>query len=252
MSKRILGLLLLVSLLLCTITPAFAITGNDCHSDCDEEYRDTGCAVFLLDSRGKIIGALKPCEDLKILSMQNSKKKSPTGLQNGRAIRRRAFTRVHLDNDYKVIGGGKKLEVTVVLSNLALVQEILGDDFTVADIIDATIYSPNMDCANAYATHMFLPKGSNRVRVGTIYFKSGSYLALYAGNFDYDCDLELGFTAEAVPEPEEKIPGCIEPPDHQGPCCPCHPGCPHWTITTTTTVTVITTVTTTTTIVQGW
>lgn len=251
--KRIFGVLLIVTILIVSCTTAYAITGYG-SAQSDVEFRETGIATFILDNSGKIVGALKPDEDLKKLGFQNCKKSGPTNLEDGKALRRRAYARVILDENYKVIEGGKNIEVTIVLTNYYLVAQILGDEFTVADIIDATIYSPNLDACNTRAAHMFLPQGSDRVKVGRVIFKCGKCLDLYVGNFDCDCDLELGFRAVVQKEPE-KVPGCIEPPNHCGPIKPaCNPCGPSVVVTTNTevTTTVVTTVdTTTTTIVTG-
>lgn len=253
MSKRILISILGFVLILCLCTSAFAITGSNKY-DCDAEYVEKGVATFLLDSSGRIAGVLKPGEELKKIGFQNSKKLAAKYLEEGKAIRRRAYVRIGLDNDFRVIKGGKDIEITLVITNYDLVASILGDDFLVDDVIDATIFSPDPCSCQPYGAHMFLPQGTGREKVGKIIFNCGNCLDLYVGDWDGDCELELGFRAVALkPEPEcEKVPGCIEPPDHCGPCRPCHPGCPHMCVTTTTNVTtVVNTTVTTTTIIGG-
>lgn len=254
MSKRVFIIFLSVVFLLFTCSTALAITGTDCYEN-DYEYCETSVATFLLDNSGRIVGVLRPEEELKKVGYQHTTHKSPTNIENGKATRRRVFAKVTLDDNYEVIKGGTDLEVTITLTNYDLVAEVIGYDFTNNDIIDATIYSPCLKGCGTYASHMFLPQGSGRVRVGTVKFKSGKCLALYVGNFDGDCDLELGFTAEPVKEE----PVC-EPPCH--PCPPCTPPCHHHpqcgtpctqpVTVTTTTVTEVTTVTTTTTTVGGY
>ena len=253
MSKRILISLLGFVLTICLCTSAFAISGSGSY-DCEGEYVEKGVATFLLDNSGRIAGVLKPNEGLKKLGFQHASKLSAKYLEDGKAIRRRAFIRIGLDEDFKVIKGGKDIEITLVITNYDLVASILGEGFLVDDVIDATIYSPNPCSCKPYGAHMFMPQGSGREYVGKVIFKCGNCLDIYVGDFDGDCELEIGFRAVPLkPEPEKEIPGCIEPPDHCGPCRPCHPGCPHMTITTTTDVTTVTTttVTTTTTVNTG-
>ena len=249
MCKRLVALLVIV-LMLGACVSAYAVTGPG--GDCADgvEFSETGYATFILDNNGKICGALKPCEELKKLGFQHYKNCSPRGLEDGKALRRRAFAKVVLDDGYYVEKGGTELEVTIILTDVDLVEEVVGD-LSVESIIDATIYAPCLTSGTTYATHMFLPANSGRQRVGTVIFASGKCLALYVGNFDCDCDLELGFTAVAVkPQPEPE--GCIEPPDHCGPCVPlCTPCTPPVTVTTTTEVTTVTTTTSTTTTTIG-
>ena len=248
MSKRIVALLLSVAMLLCLIPSALAITGSECDRD-DVEFRETGEAIFLLDENGRVCGVLKPNEDLKKVGFQNSKHSSPRGLEDGKALRRRVFVRVNLDDELKVIKGGRKLQVTITLTNADLVREVVGEELTVESIIDATIYSPNLYCDKPYAAHMFLPQGSGRELVGTVSFCNGTCLKLYVGNFDCDCELELGFTAVAnkAPAPKKQETPC----QPQQPCQPQPPCNPCVTVTTTTTTEVTTTTTTTTTVGSG-
>ncbi|MBR6252520.1 MAG: hypothetical protein IKR04_01575 [Clostridia bacterium] len=252
MSKRILISILGFVLTLCLCTSAFAISGSDNYG-CDAEYVEKGYATFLLDNSGRIAGVLKPNEEIKKLGFQSPSKLAAKYLEDGKAIRRRAFVRIGLDEDFKVIKGGKDIEITLVLYDYDVVASILGDNFLVDDVIDATIYSPNPCSCKPYGAHMFLQQSVRGEKVGKVVFKCGNCLDLYVGDFDGDCDLELGFRAVAQKAPEEEVPGCIEPPDHCGPCRPCHPGCPHMCITTTTDVTTVvtTTVTTTTTVGTG-
>ena len=240
MSKRIGFSILIFILALSLCAQAFAISGST-EYNCEAEYVETGVATFLLDSNGRIAGVLKPNEELKKLGFQNAKRILKKNLEDGKAIRRRAYVRISLDEDLKVIKGGKDLEITLILTNYELVESLLGEDFLIDDVIDATIYSPDACSCKPHGAHIFLPQGSGREKVGKIIFKCGGCLDLYVGDFDGDCELEFGFRAVALPAPEEEVPGCIEPPDHCGP--PCQPPCPTVVVTTTVTTTTTTTVT---------
>ncbi len=250
--KRLLVIFLGVLLVLACFGTAYAITGNDCERE-DVEFQESGTAVFILDNAGKICGTLKPCEDIGKLGFQHSNKSNPQGLEDGKAIRRRKLARVRLDEELQVIKGGTALNITVILTDMETVEEIVGEELTVQNIIDATIYSPNLACdSNTVAAHIFLTRKTNRFQVGTVKFCNGKCLKLYAGNFDCDCDLELGFTAVALEEPEPVCnvqPQC--PPKPPCPAIPCTPCTPCVNVTTTTTTSVTTTTTTTTTVGSG-
>ena len=250
--KRFVAILLCTLLMITVVTSAYAITGAE--DDCDGiEFCETGVATFILDDARKICGVLKPNEELKKVGFQKPKNGAPTGLQDGKAIRRRVFARVNLDEDLYIVKGGKELEVTIYLTDYDLVEEIIGD-VTVENIIDATVYSPNLYCEKTYAAHMFLGQNTKRVKVGWVSFKCGKCIDLYAGHFFGDCSMQLGFTAVALKPVEECTePPCIPPcpPPCHPPCCQCQTCMPQVTVTTTTVTEVTTTTTTTTTIGTG-
>ena len=239
MTKRIVFLLVLVfSICLCTCCLAI---GNSDNYDCDNvEYKETGIATFLMDNAGRLSGVLKPQEDIKKLGFQTPKRNVPKDLEDGKAIRRHAYVRVCLNDELKVIKGGKDVKATLILTNLKLVESLLGENFSIRDVVDATIYSPDICSCKPHAAHMFLPQNSGRENVGKIIFECGGYLDLYVGDFDKDCELELGFRAVAVKGEScpQQVEGCIEPQDPCG--SPCLPVCPNINITTTTTVTTTT------------
>jgi hypothetical protein len=243
--KKVLSLVLGL-IMLCTCSVALAVNGNDCEGE--YEYYETGSATFLLDNSGRIAGLLKPNENLGKLSFQRTNKCSPTKLEDGMAYRRRKLVQVELDNNNFVVRGGTRLDITVALTRLDLVQDVLGEDFTVKDIIDATIYTPciNPPCGRVYAGHQFLGAGSQRIKVGVVIFKNCKVLDLYVGYFDCDCILDLGFRAAPNKQQEETHDYCDE-------FYPCDPGCglPCIEVTTeVTTETVVNTTTTTTTTVS--
>ena len=266
MMRRFLVAIVVSLFVLTCVTSAFAITGNDdwCNG---VEFQETGVATFLLDNNGKLAGVLNPNEDVGKLGFQSSTNRySPSGTdEEGRALRRRMYVRVCLDEFNYVSRGGKNLEVTITLTDLELVESIIEGEVTVESIIDATIYSPNLSCSQPYAAHIFLGQNSDRVKVGTVCFNNGRFLELYAGHFYGDCRLVLGFRAKPVekaPEPdpcpcepcdpcEPYIPPCPGPIPPPPPIpVPCYPCTPTVTVTTTTT-TQVTTVTTTTVGVGG-
>ena len=193
MVKRIIVVLLVVMLLL-SCTSAFAITGDVCPEEAIE-FRETGIATFILDNSGRIVGALYPDEKLGTLDFQHSRRHSPTYISFGQTLRRRKFARVELDDSYRITKGGTQLEVTITLTDLEAVEDIIGEDVSVENIIDATIYSPNLTCANVKAAHMFMPQDSLRRLVGTIAFKDGSCLGIYVGHFRDSVQMDLGFRA---------------------------------------------------------
>ncbi len=249
--KRFVAILLGVLLMTTLVTSAYAITGADDACD-DVEFCETDVATFILDDARKICGVLRPNEELKKVGFQSPSNGVPRGLEDGKAIRRRVFARVNLDDDFRISKGGKNLEVTVTLIDYDLVEEIVGD-VTVQNIIDATIYSPDICSCKPHAAHIFLNVNTGRVKVGWVTFKCGKILDLYAGHFFDDCSMQLGFTAKAVEVKEECIEPCVPciPCTPCVPCVPCVPCIPEVTVTTTTTTEVVTTTTTTTTIGSG-
>ena len=263
--KRYFIVIVCLVLITCLASTAFAVNRAD--KACEEiQYRETSAVDFLLDNNGKIAGALKPNEKQNKLNFQSNYKKAPIGLEDGMAIRRHAYIRVELDDEMMVLAGGTRLDVTITLTNLELVEQVLGEEASNEAIIDATIYCPNLTCANNYAAHIFLGQNSNRIQVGSVSFANGRCLALYVGDFYGDGCLVLGFRAKPVePEPECNVCECPEQPvcgtpckpqcpvqptcPTQTPCTPCTPTCvqPQVSVTTSTTTVVTTTTTTTTT-----
>ena len=250
--------LILTLALLCTMTSAFAITGNDCGEPV--EFEETGIATFILDDSSRIVGALYHDEKLGKLDYQHGKRTSPTYINDGRTLRRRKWARVNLDENNYVTRGGTQLEVTVIITRMDLVERVIEDEISVASVIDHTIYAPclNPPCGKVYAAHMFMPADSGRIKVGVVKFANEKCLDLFVGYFDDDDQLDLGFTATktTTKAPAQCVP-CT-------PCVPCYPVAPCYnpcytpryspcsSVNTTTSVVVNTTTSTSVSSAFGW
>lgn len=193
--------LTLAILTLLTTTGAQAIKGA---SDCAYDYRETGEAVFLLDTDGRMLGALTPDEDMSTLRIQKCAKTSPMRIREAQCLRRHNWARVELDENLRVVAGGTSLTVTVLLYSAEEVAAIIGQPVTVAAVIDSTIYSPNLCSPAPKAAHMFIPAKSRDKEVGRVYFANGAALAIYSGDFDGDGALDLGFRALILSVSEEE------------------------------------------------
>lgn len=185
-------ILVLTVLILMTTQTALAIKGA---SNCLYEYGETGEAIFLLYENGRIHGALSPTEELQTVAAQRTACTSPAWIQGREALRCHAWAKVRLDENLKIIEGGTKLTVTILITDLAAVQDILGETFTVADIVDATIYSPDLCAPMPRAAHMFLSPRVREKSVGVIVFANGAELAIWCGDWDGDGARDLGFVA---------------------------------------------------------
>jgi len=203
---------------------AFAISGAS-NLNGNYEYVVEGKGRLILDDGGKIVGTIKPDEDIKKLGFQDNAKKKIKGIEDGLAIRRRALAKVKLDVKYQIIKGAKEVNLTAYISDIELVRRVIGkEEPSASEILDATVYSPNICCGNVYAGHIFLTKETGRVEVGKIVFGCGQCLILYAGDFDGDCNPELGFRPVVLSAPEPKECCYFERPcnNHRpSPCNPC-------------------------------
>ncbi|MBQ9267528.1 MAG: hypothetical protein IJ217_04545 [Clostridia bacterium] len=186
MTTRRLTLAALLMLVVALVsTSAFA--GN-CGS-----YVFSGEATFILDNSGKPIGIKSVSESVEQLGYQSSKVKYPKGIEANGIIRRKALAKVSLQ-DEEIVLGGTKLCVTVSIDpdKVELVEMAAGE-LSVQNIINATIYYRGLCDVNSLAGHRFIPSTMGRIPVGTVTFKNGQSVTLFAGDWDCDCELELGF-----------------------------------------------------------
>ena len=227
MSRKAIFTFVLVISIVLVCSCALAISGA---SDLKGtyEYVVQGKGMLILDSGGKIVGTIKPDEDCLRLGFQDNAKKKIRGIEDGMAVRRRALAKVKLDARYQIIKGAKEVKLNICISDFETVKEIIGkEEPTATEILDATVFSPGICCGTVYAGHIFLTKETGRFEVGKITFGCGQCLILYAGDFDGDCDLELGFRPVVLSEPEPKDCGpcerpCARPCDR--PCYGYRPG----------------------------
>jgi hypothetical protein len=243
MTKRLLSLVLVVIMALGITSVASAVTRQEC--ECEGVFVDSGTATFILDNSSRICGVLRPDEDLGTIGYQHGSRRSPNGLEDGNAIRRRKFARIDLNESDEVIRGGTDLRATLYLYNVELVEAVLGDEATLQSVVNASIYvrCPTA-CGKTYGSHMFLPRNSGRVWVGYIEFCSGAKLDVYVGYFFGNCsEPVIGFRAQPVNQTQEDTNTC-------GQCYEpvCNP-CDGTEVTTTVEVTTTTTTTVTTTTV---
>ena len=199
---------LIVLLLILTALPSttFAIKGTD---SCNYDFIETGQACFLLYQNGRLFGAISPDEDMGTTAMQTTSYLSPAWIREGCSLRRHNWTQVKLDENHKIACGGINLRVTIILTDVLAVQSVV-EDMTVANIIDATIYSPNISYPTPKAAHMFLTNRNRDRQVGEVIFANGTVLALYIGDFDGDGAPDLGFKPLVLSSPEENdtCPDC--------------------------------------------
>lgn len=189
MKKAILCAIALTLILTCST--AGAIKGA---SNCTYEYIESGTATFVLYENARIIGALSPDEDTPTVAIQHACTASPAWIQSQQALRVHCWAKVRLDEELRIVEGGTKLNITILLTDRAAVEAIAGE-LTVENIIDATVYSPNLCAGTPKAAHMFLKPLNRERQVGVIIFASGAELALWMGDFDGDGERDLGFVA---------------------------------------------------------
>jgi hypothetical protein len=174
--------------------------------------------VALTEEYHELAGITSPCETVEHLGVQSPSGKYVRGIQeNGNIIR------VHANVEYMLehgIGLTALDNVTVHVDDTfhTLVAEIVArrigegaDANEAANVMACTLWRPTEDSV----AHIFFTSRVEHFAVGKVIFNGGRDVAtLYAGDFDGDGTLELGFAA-----------GWTEPPKRETPCTPSKAPC---------------------------
>ena len=157
-----------------------------------------GDANFILNENARIIGVKEPNENVERLEYQYSEWKIPSGNINKTGfIRAKAVSKVMLRDETILLGTTiVNTAITIRPEAVELLYLVMGNDYFTADeVIQKTIYFKEQLCdLNWYAGHRFFLEGK-AVQIGTVSFSNGTYGYLYAGDWDGDCTVELGFQA---------------------------------------------------------
>ena len=187
---------------------------NDCHGKT--------VYVALTEEYHELAGITSPCETVEHLGVQSPSGKYVRGIQeNGNVIR------VHATVEYMLeygIGLTPLDNVIVYVDDTfrTLVAEIVArrigegaDANEAANVIACTLWRPT---ENSVA-HIFFTSRVEHFAVGAVIFNGGRDTAtLYAGDFDGDGTLELGFAAGWTEPPKPA-------PRNDTPCTPCKKKC---------------------------
>ena len=186
-----------------------------------------GVYVALVEGCQELAGLLSPCEHVERLPVQTNCRGYVRGFGDtkGSVIRMKSVVRVM--EEYIGLTYLTNIKVVINPTVQSIVNEIivrrLGEDASItspANIISCTFWRP---CEN-YIAHIFFTPRVEHFEVGQVIFNNGMDTAiLYAGDFDGDGTLELGFEAGwSVPRPAP-VPSCPSVP--KKPCTPCNKKC---------------------------
>lgn len=185
--------------------------------------------VALVEENHELAGITSPCEKVDRLSVQSPSGNYVRGIQaNGNVIRVHATVQYIFEYG---IGLTALTNVSVQIDEAfrALVSDIVfhrigetADPNEAANIIACTLWRPTEDSV----AHIFFTSRSNRFVVGKIIFNCGKDAAtLYAGDFDGDGTLELGFAAGWTEPPKQEPKPNTPPTPSKTPCTPCKKKC---------------------------
>lgn len=189
-----------------------------------------GVSWWALAENQLVIGKKAPDENVGILPAQMPVKGYLRGCGDNGLIREKGAMRVLTGEDGNVYGL-KQLNVSIQIRQecLPLVEEIMRqrlDEY--AGINAANLIACTQWWAGETVCHIFFTSASAKIAVGTVTVNGGKdVVTLYAGDFNGDGSLELGFAAGwTVPEPP-KQPETPSTPCGRKPCDkkPCGNGC---------------------------
>lgn len=168
----------------------------------------TGCAGWaVVGWCNEVAGIKAPSEMVDVLPVQRVSGDYIRGFAKGGLIRVKAAVTLFRGPDGWIGLHKVQTAIRIAPDMLGLVSEIVerrvGTEPTVASIIAATMWR-----AGDTVSHMFFCEGSGIIQVGTVTVHGESTL-LWAGDFDGDGTLELGFTFGVLeqakkPEPEKE------------------------------------------------
>lgn len=151
-----------------------------------------------------VIGKKAPDEAVPVLPAQCPVSDCVRGCVDNGLIREKGALRVLFDGNGMAVGL-KKLQVTVQIRQeyLALVSGIVHERIDAdAEMNAANIIACTNWWQNDTVSHIFFTTYSDRVPVGTVTVNGGKdVIILYAGDFNGDGTLELGFAAGWVTPP---------------------------------------------------
>ena len=216
--KKLFSVLVVLAVMLCNMVCASA-----CENPPIPFASETACSsdvvyVALTEEYHELAGITSPCEAVEHLTVQSPYGRYVRGIQeNGNVIRIHAT--IKYITEYGV--GLTALDnVTVRVNDTfrTLVAEIVArrigegaDANEAANVMACTLWRPTEDSV----AHIFFTSRVEHFVVGKVIFNGGRDVAtLYAGDFDGDGALELGFAA-----------GWTEPPKRETPCTPSKAPC---------------------------
>lgn len=177
----------------------------------------TGAAWWALSGNQLVIGLKAPDEQTAMLNMQAVKAYIRGNVDTG-LIREKGTLRVVYGEDDAVYGLTRtEVKIRIKEEYIGLVQTIVHDRLGADVAMDAgSIIASTQWWREGAVAHIFFTAASARVAVGTVTVNGGmDTIILYAGDFNGDGGMELGFAAGwTVPEP---------PKAPETPCKPCQP-----------------------------
>ena len=177
----------------------------------------TGLSWWALSENQLVIGLKAPDEQVPELPASSGKCFIRGNVETG-LIREKGRLRVILGEDGAVYGL-RQAEVSIRIRTeyIGLVETIVHERLGTDAAVDAnSIIACSQWWAEGTVSHIFFTSSSARVVVGTVTVNGGmDTILLYAGDFNGDGTLELGFAAGwRVPEP----PKAPETPCNKKPC----------------------------------
>lgn len=187
--KKMLSIIL-VAILVMGCVPALA----DCNPCTTETWKDTGCPKMIISSEGRIVGIKAPNIVEESMGFQNWDKTVIGGFLENGLVRRKGVARVAAYSSGELYAGFTNIPVTVEVTNVAAVEVILGisrEYLTAEAVVEGTMYV--LPCG-LFAGHRFFVSSASKFVVAKVYFNCGrNYAYIFAGDWDGDGELELGF-----------------------------------------------------------
>ena len=188
-----------------------------------------GASWWAVSENQLIVGKKAPDESVPVLPAQMPAKNYIRGCGDNGLIREKGAVRPLYGADGNLYGL-KSLQVSVQIRQecLALVEGIVHDRLDeYAEINAANLIACTQWWAGETVCHIFFTSASAKIAVGTVTVNNGQdVIILYAGDFNGDGTLELGFAAGwNVPEP---APAPVPEKPTETPCAgktPCQKQC---------------------------
>lgn len=181
----------------------------------------TGLTFWALSESQHVIGLKAPDEDVPALPAPSTGKVFIRGCVETGLIREKGTMQAMYGG---AVYGLKQLEATVKIKEeyIALVETIVHDRIgSDAEVTANSLIACSQWWRGETVAHIFFTTASARIAIGTVTVNNGQdVIILYAGDFDGNGTLELGFSAGwSVPEPP-KAPE--KTPCNPKPCTPCN------------------------------
>lgn len=184
-----------------------------------------GAAWWALAESQLVIGIKAPNEQAAILPMQAPEKTFIRGAVDNGLIREKSVMRVTFGTGGAVYGLTQiQVSVRIRAEFVGLVESIVynrigaGADITANSIIACSQWWDGMSVG-----HIFFTSATEKTAVGTVTVNGGAdTIILWAGDFDGDGTLELGFCAGWTERQPEPAPERVPTPSDKKPCTPCN------------------------------